>query len=262
MAVASGAAVGARVSTRPQFYFYMALLCAVTAIGGFIPTFWAPMTQGHYVAAPILAIHGLLFSTWTLFFVLQTWLAASGDIANHRAAGLFGIALASVMFVFGLMAAIVEVRRAAAIGQLDGGLSFSILPVWHVTFFATLVALAIANIRRPDWHKRLMLVASIVILDAPLARLFNYFVVFHGHIPVPAGLPPQPHVLSGIAPWAYIVDLYLLFPMIYDWRTRGRPHVVTAAGFGFVVLMELLEGPIGRTAAWHGFASWLVSLAG
>src|SRR6266853_3857573 len=49
----------------------MSLLCAVTAFVGFMPTFWLPMTRGAYVVSPVLAIHGLLFSTWVLFFVLH-----------------------------------------------------------------------------------------------------------------------------------------------------------------------------------------------
>ena len=262
MTVATGVALGARVSTKPYIYFYMSILCAVTAFVGFMPTFWLPMTRGDYVASPVLAIHGLLFSTWVLFFVLQNGFAVSGRIANHRSAGLFGIALASVMTVFGYMAVINEVQRSAEVGALDIALSFSILPVWHITLFAILITLAITNISRPDWHKRLMLVATISLLDAPIARLFTYFVAFNGQMPVPAGLPVPPPPLGGITPWAYIVDLYLLIPIVYDWRTRGRPHIVYLVGAGTIVLLEALEGPIGRTAVWHGVANWLVSLAG
>ncbi|HEX4637632.1 MAG TPA: hypothetical protein VH189_15725, partial [Rhizomicrobium sp.] len=161
MTVATSAIAGTRSSTRSYFYFYMALLCAAAAFGGFLPTFWLPMTQGHHVAAPVIAIHGLLFSLWTLFFIQQTWFVASGRTANHRAAGLFGIALASVMTVFGFLVEIKEIQRAGAAGDLNAGLSFSILPLWHLVFFATFVTLAIVNIRRPEWHRRLMLAATI-----------------------------------------------------------------------------------------------------
>lgn len=262
MTVATGAVIGARTSTRPYFYFYMALLCAAAAFGGFLPTFWLPMTQGHEVASPVIFIHGLLFSMWALFFVLQTWLVASGQTANHRAAGLFGIALASVMTVFGFLVELKEIQRAGAAGNLDAGLSFSILPLWHLLFFATFVTLAIINIRRPEWHKRLMLVATIMLLNAPLARPFIYFLGFHGHMPVAAGLPSPPGALDGLAPEDYVVNLILLIPIIYDWVKRGRPHFVYLLGGGVTVLMEMLQSPISRTAQWHTIASWFYSLAG
>jgi len=262
MTVAIDAVIGARTSVRPYFYFYMALLCAAAAFGGFLPTFWLPMTQGHEVASPVIAIHGLLFSMWALFFVLQTWLVASGQIANHRGAGLFGIALASVMTVFGFLVELKEIQRAGAAGNLNAGLSFSILPLWHLVFFATFVTLAIMNIRRPEWHRRLMLVATILLLNAPLARPFIYFLGFHGHMPVAAGLPSPPGTLDGIPPEDYVINLILLIPIVYDWLKRGRPHLVYLLGGGVTVLMEMLQSPISRTAQWHAIASWFYSLAG
>jgi hypothetical protein len=262
MTVATNAIAGTRASTRSYFYFYMALLCAAAAFGGFLPTFWLPMTEGHHVAAPVIAIHGLLFSMWTLFFIQQTWFVASGRIANHRAAGLFGIALASVMTVFGFLVEIEEIQRAGAAGHLNAGLSFSILPLWHLIFFAALVALAIMNIRRPEWHRRLMLVATIVILNAPLARPFIYFLGFHGHMPVAAGLPSPPAPLEGLSPEDYVVNLILLIPIAHDWLKRGRPHLAYLLGGGAIVLMEILQTPISRTAGWHAVASWFYSLAG
>lgn len=262
MTTVAGTIAGARVLERSQFFFYMAVWCCLTAFAGFAPTFWLPMAHGVTMASPLITIHGIVFSGWMVFFVLQTWLVASGRTAKHRAAGLFGISLASVMTIFGFIAAIQRVRDAAGVGALNAGLAFEILPVWHIVFFAALVALAIMNIRRPDWHGRLMLVATISMLDAPLARLYFYFVTFHRHMPVPVGLPPHPPVLRGITPWEIALDVYLVVLILYDWRTRGRPHPATLYGAGAIVLLELLEAPISHTMAWHGIAGWIVALAG
>ena len=257
----TGAHAGDRLDQ--YFYFYMALLCAATAFGGFLPTFWLPLTRGGYVAAPVIAIHGILFSGWTLLFVLQTWFVASGQIANHRATGLFGIALASVMTVFGFLVALNQIRRAGAAGNLDAGLSFSILPLSDIVFFAALVALAITNIARPEWHKRLMLVATISLLNAPIARLFIYFMDFHGHMPVVAGLPAPPAPID--APFEsedYVVFLLLLIPIVYDWLKRGRPHLAYLLGSGALASMYLLQSPISHTTAWRAIARGFLSLAG
>jgi hypothetical protein len=166
------------------------------------------------------------------------------------------------MTVFGFLAEIKEIQHAGVAGNLDAGLSFSILPLWHLVFFATFVALAIMNIRRPEWHRRLMLVASILILNAPLARPFIYFLGFHGHMPVAAGLPSPPRALDGIQPEDYVLNLILLIPIAHDWLKRGRPHLAYLLSGVAIVLMEMLDTPISQTAEWHTIASWFYSLAG
>ena len=39
----------------------------------------------------------LLFFAWSLYFAFQSWLAASGKIARHRAIGVIGVSLATAM---------------------------------------------------------------------------------------------------------------------------------------------------------------------
>jgi hypothetical protein len=70
-----------RAAVRPQaeyFYVYMAVSCMAVAFLGFAPTYWAPLATGTFKARPLLHIHGIVFFSWTLYFVFQTWLAASG----------------------------------------------------------------------------------------------------------------------------------------------------------------------------------------
>ena len=107
-----------------------------------------------------------------------------------------------------------------------------------------------------------MLIATILLLNAPIARPFIYFLGFHGHMPVAAGLPSPPAPLDGIQPEDYVVNLTLLIPIVYDWLKRGRPHPVYLLGGAVTVLMEMLQSPISRTAEWHVVASWFYSLAG
>ena len=52
------------------------------------------------------------------------------------------------------------------------GIAFAIVPLSGILFFAVVFTLAIANTRRPETHKRLMLLAGISLLDAAVARWF------------------------------------------------------------------------------------------
>ena len=103
-------------TSTQYFYFYMALSCTAVAFLGFAPTYWLPMAARTFKSSPIVHIHGLVFFCWTLFFCFQTWLAASGRIANHRSIGMAGISFATAMTIFGVLVSINLMKTAAAMG--------------------------------------------------------------------------------------------------------------------------------------------------
>ena len=246
--VRAGAAAPAR-----YFYFYMALACMAVAFLGFAPTYWLPLASGSFASTPVVHFHGLLFFTWTLYFAFQTWLAASGRMARHRSIGMIGVSLATAMTIFGFLVAVNAMKRSAAIGQTDAGIAFAIVPLSGILFFAVVFTLAIANTRKPEIHKRLMLLAGISILDAAVARWFLTFLAPPG----PPGPPPVP-VTIGPALVAYLL---LVVAIVSDWRTRGRPHPVYIYGGAALLTVKLLNWPISTTAAWHSLAGGILALA-
>jgi hypothetical protein len=102
------------------------------------------------------------------------------------------------------------------------------------------------NIRRPEWHKRLMIMAAISILGAPLARPL----MVNLHMPPPAALSD------------WLVCVIALAPMLHDWRTRGRVHNATWLAFAAILAVRLVRIPMAETLAWHDFAGWLSGLSG
>src|SRR5207237_7011916 len=91
------------------------------AFGGFTPTYWARVASGTFHGPPILHIHGALLFSWTLFYLMQTAWIASGHTPTHRAWGLAGIGLFSVMMCSIVVAQITVVRLADAHGYGDAG---------------------------------------------------------------------------------------------------------------------------------------------
>jgi hypothetical protein len=253
---------------RTKFYLWIAVAMAATAFLGFAPTFWIPMAQGVPERIAVLAIHGALFFGWTLFLIYQAWLVSSGNTARHRDTGMLGVSLATAMVIFGTLAAINAAKRAITGGFADGGEAFMIVPLTSLFSFAVLVTAAILNIRRSEWHKRLMLAATAVILDAAIARPFIAYLVMGGHIPPFQGTvglagfggPPPPVV--GVLPPALIGMLFIVAGMVYDWRKLGKVHPAYYWAGGFILALQLLKIPFSDTALWHSFARSLVSLAG
>lgn len=229
----------------------MALACAATAFLGFAPTYWVPLAQRTFSASPVVHFHGLLFFTWSLYFVLQTWLAASGRVVNHRSLGIAGVSLATAMTIFGFLASVHVMQHSAALGQKDAGIAFSIVPMSGIAFFAVVFVLAIMNTRRPEIHKRLMLLAAVSILDAAIARWFLTFLA-------PPGPPGPPPVPVTIAP-ALVASLLLV--VVRDWRTEGRAHPVYLYGTLALLAVKVLNWPVSETAAWHAFAGGILTLA-
>jgi len=88
------AAINPARAKTGYFYVWMAGACVLIAFGGFAPTYWLQLAPGTFVGPPLLHIHGVLFSAWTLLLLSQTLLAANGRLDHHRAWGLAGIASA------------------------------------------------------------------------------------------------------------------------------------------------------------------------
>lgn len=247
-------------TASPYFYVWMAGLCLAMAVVGFAPTYWLPVTSGRFQGPPLAHIHGLLFTGWVVFFVVQAWLIASGRRQRHRTLGLIGISLATAMVIIGLLMAIHSTTRGIALGFGDQSMPFMSVPVTGIVVFAGLIVAAIANVRNEEVHKRLMLVATASLLQAAVGRWFRMFLAPPEVLALPVADSPPPPVQFSVAP-GLIADIPIIIGIIYDWRTRGRPHPAYLIGGGIVLLAQLGRVPLSGSAAWHSMAGWLLTLA-
>jgi len=253
MEATMGSALGLRSENR-YFYLWMAVAFIVVAFGGFTPSYWAKVVSGSFHAAPIIHIHGILLFSWTCFNFAQTAFVATGRTPDHRAWGLAGIALFSVMMCSILVGELTVIKRDEAIGMGDASRRFAAVTLCAWPLLAGIFTLAIVKVRRSQVHKRLMLLLMIVLMTPALARVF--IVLFS---PPGAVGPPAPFV--SIPP-AIVADLFLVVAMIHDWRTRGRPHQVYVYGGLIVVAQQLLTVPLAATATWMAVAKAFERLAG
>lgn len=236
------------------FYVWMAGSCVLIAFGGFVPTYWSRLAAGTFGGAPILHIHGALFFAWTLFFLLQTTFVALGRTLDHRAWGLAGIALATAMACSILLAAINSMRVADAIGMAEQARLFSYVSLSGLLLFSGLFAAAIANVRRSDVHKRQMLLAMIPLMHAAMVRVCMTLFA-------PADAEGPPPVFVSVPPGLF-VDLLIVAGMLYDWRTRGRPHPAYLVGGALLLANQVLAVPLSATPTWMSIARAVQSLSG
>ena len=248
------AATSAPQRAARSFYVWMAGTFVLIAFGGFIPTYWAKLATGTFAGAPILHLHGAIFFTWTLFFFVQTALVASGRTLDHRSWGLAGISLATAMVFTVVLAAINSIRVAGTIGMADEARRFAYVSLTGAVLFGGFFGAAIVWIKRPEIHKRLMLLAMIPLMHAAFARLFAAAFA-------PADAKGPPPVFVSVPP-GLAMDLLIVAAMVYDWRTRGRPHPVYWIGGALLLADQTLAVPLSATATWMAIATWVQSLAG
>ncbi len=154
------------------FYVWMALGFVFVAFGGFVPTYWAKLATGTFQGAPILHLHGALMFTWVLFYFAQTLLVATGRTLDHRQWGLAGIALFTLLLCSILAGQLSVLKHADLAGVGDAARRFAAVTLCGWTFIAALFAVAIANVRRPEVHKRLMVVMLAGMMTPAIARVF------------------------------------------------------------------------------------------
>ena len=253
----------ATATPRPlvsKFYVMMAAIFAAIAFGGFFGTYWLQVARGTFTGSAMTHLHGLLFSLWTLFFLSQALLVANRQLRTHRAWGLFGIALATAMVFTGLAVAIQGLQFRLEAGYGNAARAFTIIPVSAMIMFAGFVTAALLNLRRPEWHKRFMLVATTSLLQAAVARMFFLAATGGGPGARPGLAPPNP--IGNTTIGGLIVELLVVAAMVHDWRSYGRVHPAYWWGFSLGLLVLLLRPVIGYTDAWYRFTDFLIAFGG
>jgi hypothetical protein len=227
-------------STDRAFYTGMSLAAVVTVFAGFAPTYFLRSRFQTTTLPLYLQVHGLVFTTWIALFVAQTTLVAVRRTDIHRRLGWAVASLAVVMVVAAITAAILSGRRDVAAGHEDAALTFLTTPLLSMLVFAILIAAAIRSRRTPQTHKRLMLLATIGILYAAVAR--------------------WPIALVSATPWAYysLTDGFILIAAAYDLSSRKRVHPAYLWGGLLMVAAQVSRDLVGRTAAWHAVAHLLI----
>lgn len=247
----------AGVAAGGRFYVGMAATFVVIAVAGFSPTFWIPMLKGTLHVSPITYVHAFFFYSWTLLFLVQTSLAASGNLRLHRELGVLGVAVATAMCFAGMGVAINSLNRFEAAGLGAAERPIAILSVAGIVMFSILFGTAMLNVTRPELHKRLMTVATSLLLQAGLGRLVGFVLV--GHVRT-SHLTPPPPVAVTLVP-GLLADLLILIPMVHDRRTRGGVHPAYWAAGAYILAVQLAIVPLSHTAAWIRVTDWMIALS-
>lgn len=221
-------------------YFFAALsvLFVGIAIAVFVPTY-LDVASGKLQIAGVVHVHAVLMSSWLALFIAQAVLASSGRIALHRRVGSFGIALG---FLVWASMVFVEVRKLV-VGELPSSpedLDWELLPgMYCYTMFLLFFVGAVWFRHQPAWHKRLMLFATMIALQAVEQRM--------GWLP---------HAEVGYWTDFLYIDILLLVPLFaYDWVTAKRVHTATLTATATLFAAQAAVLITWGNQGWHRVAN-------
>lgn len=196
-------------------------------------------------AAPwFVHLHGAAALGWILLLITQAFLVRDHRTPLHRRLGQAALPLAIGIWASGITTAYWAAERdlpkqgTAATSSMAGTFS-------GLTLYLLLVILAVVARRSPDWHKRLVMLATVQVLWPAFFRLRHY-------------LPGIPH--PDI--WFALVLAYLPVPLaaLRDWRLYGKIHPVWLFVAPALIAEQSIEFVFFDRGAMRQFGQWLYAI--
>jgi hypothetical protein len=199
------------------FYLCMSLVLAALVIAGFSRTVNTSLFHASPPRPLLLWIHGGAFSAWIAFFFAQSALVRVRKVSIHRLLGWFGVGLAALMVVVGFTIAVVMTRFDTLVLHQKDIDSFLSIPFGDMIIFGSCMAMAIYWRKKPEYHRRLVFIASCQLMDAAIGRFTFMF----------------DHNLFYLA-----LDGLIGLGMARDWLVDGRVHKVYLYALPALIVLQ------------------------
>jgi hypothetical protein len=216
------------------FYFCMSMVMAALVLWGFSRTVNANLWHANPPRPLLLWIHGVAFSTWVAFFITQSALVRARKVSVHRLLGWFGAGLATLMVGLGFTIAVVMTRFDAAVLHQKNVEAFLSIPFGDMIIFGSCMAMAIYWRKKPEYHRRLVFIATCQLMDAAIGRfdfMFNHNLFF------------------------LAVDCLIALGMVRDWVVDGRVHKVYLYALPAMIVVQSFA-----IYAWRVDPGWWVGI--
>lgn len=239
----------AAFDTRDRNFFLGFVIVAwIGVVLGFSPPSWARLNgQADYPAPLILQLHAGLYVLWMILLTAQVLLIRTGRQTIHRRLGLAAAAMIPAMVLSGFFAEVFSQRFY--LGHPPNSQAFFIIPIFYVVAFGAAGTAALLRRRDPAAHKRLIYIATTVIVGAAWTRAIGE----------PLGRLVGDGYFGMIANTFTSTNLLLGALILFDWRTRGRLHPVVLTVVPAIVVCEFVVSWIYHAPGWLRVARAIVT---
>ncbi|HZH95810.1 MAG TPA: hypothetical protein VEY06_08000 [Flavisolibacter sp.] len=207
---------------KNSFYLLIGLIGLAAVVVGFFTTYIRPSFNGGFTAPLIVHIHGAFAFGWVVLFLVQAIAVKFRNLGLHKRLGYVGLFIALGIVATMLPTGLFQVTRDLSKGLGDTAVSQIVGIVTTALMFAILVGAGFVFRKKPKIHKRLLLLATIVLLWPAWFRFRHYF-----------PLVPRPDIWFGVV----LADSLILLSWVADKLSYGKIHPVLFYG-GLVIMAE------------------------
>ena len=214
------------------FYFSMSVLVAAIVVFGFDRTVDQRLFHPPYKPPFLLWVHGIVFTAWLGLFIVQSALIRIRKVRWHRISGWLGAAMGVIIPILGVSIAVIMARFEILELHRDRTerAGFMMIPFLDMVCFTSTFWLAVLWRKRPEYHRRLVFIATCALSAAAWGRM--------------------PEILPGNYFYAG-VDFLILLGIGRDLIVNHRVHPVYRWALpAFIVSQSFVIYTLGVNAKW------------
>lgn len=227
---------------KPSLFLIMAIIGLLAVLIGFAKTFIIPVATNSFSAPLLIHVHGAFAFAWILLFLTQTSLIHFHKYNIHMTLGWAGIVIAAGVMLTMIPAGLYVVQRDLKQGAGESAYSSVIGVITSGIIFFCLVLFGVLKRNVPATHKRLMLLATIIVLWPAWFRFRHYFPSV-----------PRPDIWFALV----LADSFIVISWIWDKVKNGTVHPVLKFVGLFIILEQTFEVIVYDSPAWRQTAKWI-----
>lgn len=234
----------ATIASKPRaargwtFYAGMSLVIIAVIAAGFGPTYARSRGELPFW----VHLHGLVMVAWIALFAVQAALVRWRRFDLHRTLGFASIGLVVPMVPLGFATNFLAIRRGSTPPFFTPA-EMMAADCTDMVLFAGLFAAAVMLRKRGDWHKRLLLTATVLLAWPALGRLAS----------VQLGVG-----MGQVVPVSFaLVALLACAGPLHDWLTRRRVHPAYVWAVGLLLAAQPVHWLVARSAPVQALADRL-----
>ena len=228
--------ISSKKRRRSKFFLAMGIIGVLAVMIGFAKTFFIPVADRSFKAPFSVYLHGFFAFAWVLFFLSQSVLIHSKKVKLHMRLGLLGTFLAFGTAITLVPVGIFTVEKEIQAGLGDTAISGILGIFTSGLMFLGLFILGYLYRKNLQAHKRLMLLATIVVLWPAWFRFRHYF----PHI-------ERPDIWFAVV----LADSLIIIAWTWDWLANRRIHPVLLYLGVFIILEHSFEVLTFDSTPWR-----------